>query len=56
MLSLEEELIAMCRDEEFDLATAGFIASGIKEDDLASYLQNFEDFYFQFLLLLRLQI
>jgi len=42
MLSLEKELISMCKTENFDLATSGFIASGIKDgSELDSYLNRF---------------
>lgn len=43
MLDLEEKLIGMCKTDRFDLATAGFIASGIREkEELDSYLNRFE--------------
>lgn len=42
MLDLEEKLIRMCKDEEFDLANAGLIASGIRDKGgLDFYLDKF---------------
>lgn len=44
MAELLEELINMCREFDFDLARAAFIASGVRDrNELASYLQRFDD-------------